>query len=173
MTEEDSTNKIGKVFIWIAWLFGIALLVFVFQDLLDGQYNPNQSPDIYLNEQGRAEVHLLQNRQGHYVVNGTINGSKVTFLLDTGATQVSIPAHIADELRLSRGQSGIAQTANGSVRVFQTTLEQLSIGNIFMDNVAASINPGMRSNEILLGMSALRRVEFSQTGKQLILRERN
>jgi aspartyl protease family protein len=63
------------------------------------------------------------------------------------------------------------QTANGRVKVYSTVLEQLSIGNIFLYNVAANINPAMKSNEILLGMSALKRVDFSQTGKQLILRE--
>jgi aspartyl protease family protein len=47
----------------------------------------------------------------------------------------------------------------------------LSLGNIFLYNVAAHINPAMKSDQILLGMSALKQVDFYQTGKQLILRE--
>ncbi len=171
MTEDDATNKIGKVFIWVAWFFALALLAFLFQGMLDEQWNPNSQPDIALSSTGQAEVRLQQNRQGHYVVDGTINEQKVTFLLDTGATQVSIPVHIAEQLNLQRYGSHLAQTANGTVKVYQTQIEQLRVGNIFLYDVAASINPGMKSNEILLGMSALKRVEFRQTGKTLTITE--
>ena len=171
----DVSNNIGKFFIWIAWILAIGVLVFIFQETLERQWNPNENPDVYLSNTGRAEVHLQQNRQGHYVVQGSINDQKAIFLLDTGATQVSIPAHIAEQLGLKaqqgRNSRHLVNTANGTVTVYQTTLEQLSIGNIFLYNVAAHINPAMKSDEILLGMSALKRVEFSQTGKQLILRE--
>lgn len=171
MTEDDATNKIGKIFVWIAWLMAIALLMFFFQDILDKQFNPNTSPEMRLTSSGKAEVVLQQNRQGHYLARGAINEMPVTFLLDTGATELSIPAHIADDLGL-QGQGGFrVQTANGSVTVYKTQVEQLSLGNIILYNVAAHINPAMKSNEILLGMSALKRVEFRQTGKQLILRE--
>ncbi|MBL0709568.1 MAG: retroviral-like aspartic protease family protein [Colwellia sp.] len=171
MTEDDSTNKIGKLFVWFAWIIAIALLMFVFQNVLNEQYNPNSQPQISLSSSGQAEVILKQNKQGHYVTQGTINESAVIFLLDTGATQVSIPAHIADELQLESFGSYRVQTANGTVTVYQTKIDQLSIGNIFLYNVAAHINPAMKSNEILLGMSALKKVEFSQKGKQLTLRE--
>ena len=173
VTENDVSNKMGKYFVWIAWLIAIALLAFIFQGALDKQWNPNSTPEVYLTEQGLAEVHLKQNRHGHYVTQGMINEQSVTFLLDTGATQVSIPAHIADRLQLRSMGSHRVQTANGIITVYQTNIEQLRIGNIFLYNVAANINPAMQSNEILLGMSALKRVEFRQTGKQLILREQN
>ena len=169
--ENDETTSIGKSFIWIAWVFGLGLLVFVFQDVLDEQYNPNQEPQISLRSNGQAEVTLQQNRQGHYVTNGAINGAEVTFLLDTGATQVSIPAHIAEQLSLKAGSKQRVQTANGSITVYQTKINELRIGNIYLYNVAAHINPSMDSDEILLGMSALKRVEFRQIGKKLILRE--
>jgi aspartyl protease family protein len=171
MTEVDPTNKMAKTFVWIAWIIGLALLVFIFQDALDEQYNPNSQPEIRLSSDGKAEVILNQNRQGHYVAQGTIDGSSVTFLLDTGATQVSIPAHIAEGLGLVAQGSYRVQTANGSVTVYKTEIGQLSLGNIFLYNVAAHINPAMKSDEILLGMSALKRVDFQQTGKQLILRD--
>ncbi len=171
MTEDDPTNKIAKVFVWLAWLIALGLLMFFFQGVLDEQYNPNSQPEMRLTNSGKAEVTLLQNRHGHYVSQGTIDGVPVTFLLDTGATEVSIPAHIADKLNLSAQGNYRVQTANGSITVYKTQIEQLSLGNIFLYNVAAHINPAMKSDEILLGMSALKRVEFRQTGKQLILRE--
>ncbi len=171
MTEDDSTNKIGKLFVWFAWIIAIALLMFVFEDVLNQQYNPNSQPEMSLNSSGKAEVALKQNRQGHYVTKGSINESPVTFLLDTGATQVSIPAHIADQLQLESYGSYPVQTANGRVTVYKTKIDQLSIGNIFLYNVAAHINPAMKNDEILLGMSALKQLDFQQTGKKLILRE--
>jgi len=171
MTEFDPTNKMAKIFIWLAWFFAFALLVFFFQDILDKQWNPNKDPQMSLSTQGKAEVRLQQNRQGHYVVQGAINETPVIFLLDTGATQVSIPAHIAEQLQLKSYAASQVNTANGRTTVYQTKLQQLSIGNIYLYDVAAHINPSMQSNEILLGMSALKRVEFSQVGKQLVLRE--
>lgn len=171
MTEDDSTNKMAKIFVWLAWIIALVLLMFFFQGTLDKQFNPNSQPEMRLTEQGKAEVVLAQNRQGHYVARGTINDMSVTFLLDTGATQVSIPAHIAEKLNLSSQGSYQVQTANGSVTVYKTKLDQLSIGNILLYNVAAHINPAMKTDEILLGMSALKQVDFHQTGKKLILRD--
>ena len=173
MSNTDPTAKLGKYFIWFAWIIVLGLLIFIFQTVLDQQENPNSNPDFSLNAQGKAEVVLQQNRQGHYVTSGTINEIPVVFLLDTGATQVSIPAQVADQLSLTTTGQGIANTANGQVKIYHTRIDQLSIGNIYLYNVRAHINPGMKSNEILLGMSALKQLEFSQTGKKLILRERN
>jgi len=173
MPQNDASSQFGKIFTWLAWLLAIGLLVFVFQDVLDSQNNPNENPSYSLNQQGLAEVILQQNKQGHYVSNGTINQQQVTFLLDTGATEVSIPENIAEQLQLPRMGGYRVETANGSVLVQQTQIDELSIGNIFLYNVRANINPGMRGNEILLGMSALKKIEFQQTGNQLILREQN
>ncbi len=171
MADTDPTNKLGKTFVWFAWIIALALLVFLFQDVLDQQYNPNSKPEMRLTSSGQAEVILDQNRQGHYVARGMINDTPVTFLLDTGATQVSIPAHIAEQLGLIAQGSYRVQTANGTITVYKTEIAQLSLGNIFLYNVAAHINPAMKADEILLGMSALKRVDFQQTGKQLILRD--
>jgi aspartyl protease family protein len=171
MTNLDPTKKLAKIFTWLAWIIALALLMFLFQDVLDKQYNPNTQPEVRLSADGQAEVILAQNKQGHYLTRGTINGSAVTFLLDTGATQVSIPAHIAEQLNLETKGNYRVQTANGSVTVYKTEIGQLSLGNIFLYNVAAHINPAMKSDQILLGMSALKQVDFYQTGKQLILRE--
>ncbi|WP_448212906.1 retropepsin-like aspartic protease family protein [Colwellia sp. MEBiC06753] len=168
----NNSNSLGKSFIWIAWIIAIALLVYIFQGVLDKQWNPNQQPSSHLSTSGKASVTLKQNRQGHYVTNGTINETPVVFLLDTGATQVSIPSHIAQQIGLTGTGSYPVQTANGTVTVYRTHLDSLSIGNIYLYDINAHINPAMRSDEILLGMSALKKVEFSQTGNQLVLTQR-
>ena len=91
-------------------------------------------------------------------------------MLDTGASDVAIPAKLADELGLKRGQPVQYQTANGIVTAYRTTLDSVSIGPMIVRNVSASINPGMQDMEILLGMSVLKHVEFTQRGDTLILR---
>ena len=78
---------------------------------------------------------------------------------------------LADHLSLRRGQPGRAMTANGPVTVYSTSIDELSIGDIKLYNVPASINPGMSDQAILLGMSALKQIEFVQRGDSLTLRQ--
>ena len=153
----------------LAWACLFGLLTLVFGDLLEQQANPNQQPvSIMRGEQ--IEIRLEQNRQGHYVVSGSINGKPAVFLVDTAATSVSIPAHLADEFNLPRGRSRMASTANGRVKITLTEIATLTLGGITLQNVAANINPGMQGEQILLGMSALKQLEFTQRGETLILR---
>ncbi|WP_426358413.1 retropepsin-like aspartic protease family protein [Pseudocolwellia sp. HL-MZ19] len=173
MTEEDTTNKIGKYFVWVAWIIAIGMLVFFFQGLLDTQQNPNSSPTSYLSDNGLNEVHLKRNKQGHYVTTGKINQQSVIFLLDTGATDVSIPEHIAENLNLPRYNKYQVSTANGNTYVYRSVINALKIGDITLYNVEANINPSFKSDEILLGMSALKQLELHQSGNTLKLREQN
>jgi len=160
----------GLTMIILAWAILFVLMALFFQDWLSTQDNPNQSPDSIATD-GRIEVTLLPNRQHHYLVNGSINTTPVVFLLDTGATDVVIPLKLAQKIGLQQGSARIASTANGNVRVYQTRLDSVEIGQIKLNSVSASINPGMDNSVVLLGMSALRRVEFAQKGDMLILRQ--
>jgi aspartyl protease family protein len=162
-------NKMGKSMLIVAWIIGLGMLTLLFDDQLAKQFNPNTDP-ISSSSQGVQEVRLKQNRAGHYVSGGVINGQPVVFLLDTGATHVSVPMHLAEQLNLQMGRSSWVQTANGRVQVAQTSIQRLSIGDIQLDNVRANLNPGFKQNEILLGMSALKQLEFTQKGEWLILR---
>lgn len=167
--EVDHTKKLGKGMTFATWIIGLALLTLFFNNMLDKQYNPNQAPNSVNNING-IEVKLKRNKMGHYVTNGFVNGRPVVFLLDTGATNVSVPAHLANELGLTAGARYTASTANGNVQVAATTIYELNIGDISLRDVRASLNPGMRDDEILLGMSALKQLEFTQRGEWLILR---
>ncbi len=168
---QDDAGKIGKWMFIGAWVVIFGVLVAYFSGALDRKYNPNQTVVSAVNG-GIAEVQLLRNRMGHYVVNGTINGKPVTFLLDTGATNVSIGAHLGQSLGLRPGQQYQAQTANGIVTVASTRINELVIGDIVLNNVDASLNPGMRNDEILLGMSALKHLDLLQSGDLLTMKTR-
>lgn len=162
-------NSFGKPFLFIAWGLALALLVWFFEDKLQEQFNPNQQLQTQQSGQ-QLVVELTQNRMGHYVADGTVNGQPVTFLLDTGATLVAIPAGLAERLELKRGQQGMSQTANGRVITYRTQLDTLGLGGITLKNVRASITPGMDGEVILLGMSALKQFELTQKGDTLTIR---
>lgn len=104
------------------------------------------------------------------MVNGKINHKQVTFLIDTGATLISIPETVARKLQLTKGYPAQSRTANGIIEVFGTRLDSVSIGAIELNNIRATINPHMDGNEILLGMSFMRHLEMTQKGQELILR---
>lgn len=160
----------GRAMLIIFWLLILGLLTYAFGTWEEYQYNPNQ----HLNgaqTQGTRQVVLERNRFHHYVASGLINGVPVTFMLDTGATAVVVPASLADKLQLIAGRPHIANTANGQVQVRATRIDTLELGSIKLRDINASINPGMQGEEILLGMSALKQIEFSQRGKMLTLKQ--
>ena len=102
---------------------------------------------------------------------GTINGEDVTFLLDTGATQVAVPIEVAQRLGLQAGAAIIISTANGRATAHRTRLQRLQLGDIVLTDVDALIAPGMGGDDVLLGMSALKQLEFTQRGGTLLLRQ--
>ena len=153
------------------FILGVGALTLFFDDWLANQSNPNQNPQSIQTSTGIRQVVLERNRQGHYVSGGFINGIPVTFLLDTGATDVAIPIGIAREASLERGYTTRANTANGVIDVYSTRIDELEIGNIILRDIDASITPSMGGDTILLGMSALTKMEFTQRGSTLTLRQ--
>jgi aspartyl protease family protein len=169
--EVREQKRMGTVMQALAWLVLLGFGVFYFSDLLDQQHNPNQSLQTRHAEDGFREVVLQRNKFGHYVTDGQINGMPVTFMLDTGATGVAIPEAIAASLGLRRGRAFPTQTANGMSTSYAANLDSVSVGGIELRDVSAGITPGLQTDEILLGMSFLKHIEFTQRGGQLILRQ--
>ncbi len=171
MPAENSQRRLGVGMTIAMWIVLLGLLTLFFQDWDERQRNPNQNPQMRIGADGVRELVLTRNRAGHYVASGSINGEAVVFMLDTGATDVAIPGPVAKRLRLKQGKAMIYQTANGPVRVYATVLNEVSLDNISLQGVRASINPAMRQQEVLLGMSFLKYLEFTQRGNTLTLRQ--
>lgn len=169
MKNVEPNNKISKVIVSLAWLGFLAMLVIGFDRYLERQSNPNERPNVVYSSDGSAEVMLKQNRQGHYIADGKLNDHWAMFVLDTGATNISIPAKVAEEMKLTQGYPERTRTANGDVVVYRVTLDSVMLGSIELKNVAAHINPHMDGQTVLLGMSFLKHVEMTQKDKQLTL----
>ncbi len=145
----------------------LLLLTFVFSGLIEDRRNPNQQVQSQ-RVGGGVEVVLDSDRQGHFIASGAINGRDVTFLVDTGATLVSVPEEMADELGLERMARIGLETAAGPVTGWMTRIDEVRLGEIVQRDVRAAISPG-RSDTILLGMSFLRDLEMSHSDGQLRL----
>lgn len=162
-------RRLGKGMIYTAWLLALGLLTWIFSAWLENQYNPNRYVTSTVVDDTPAVV-LERNRYGHYNATGQINGHEVDLMLDTGATAVAIPASLEHQLGLKRGPAIRVNTANGTVTAFLTRLKQVRLGGIELHDVKATINPQMKGDQVLLGMSFLKHLEFTQQGDTLILK---
>jgi aspartyl protease family protein len=95
----------------------------------------------------------------------------VRFILDTGATGVAVPDAVAQRLGLQRGRAFRTQTANGTGTSYAARLDSVSVGGIELQDVPAGITPGLQVDQVLLGMSFLKHIEFTQRGDTLTLRQ--
>ncbi|WP_445425560.1 retropepsin-like aspartic protease family protein [Alishewanella sp. HL-SH06] len=171
MQAPEVSSAFGKFFTLITWLMLAGALFWFFQDYLSKQQNPNQQlqSSVSANE---ITTKLARNRAGHYLGVALINGKPIDFLLDTGATTVAISASAAAELGLPKGAEMRVATANGVTTAWRSEIAELKLGLITLHNVPASIVPNLAGSEILLGMSALKQLEFRQQGNELTLIQR-
>jgi aspartyl protease family protein len=153
---------------YLTWLIALALLTMLFNNWLDKQQNPNAAL-ASVNVDIDTPVILKRNRQGHYIASGLVNEQPVVFLLDTGATVISIPEKVAERMELKKGPAVRVGTANGSIKVYSTVLESVQLGHIVLKNVRGHINPFMNGQTALLGMSFLKHLELQQSGDTLKL----
>ncbi len=164
------SKRVGVGMLAFAWIILLGVASLAFNDWLEKRQNPNQTPRTAVTGDGRQSVVLQANHQHHYFALARINGTPVTLLVDTGATDVVIPEALARRLGLPPGPTSIATTANGRIEVHSTIIEEIAIGGIVLRKVRASINPAMSSNEpVLLGMSALKNIEWRQRDGELLL----
>ncbi len=166
---EDQNKQIGKGMIIIAWILIFGMFVWFFGILETNKRNPNQNVSTKISDNGKKEIVLKSSSYGHYVATGKINNQKVTFLVDTGASYVSIPEGVATKLNLKKGAPFLVSTANGTVTVYATKIDEISIGEIRLHDIKADINPHMEGEEILLGMSFLRNLSYTHEGEQLTI----
>lgn len=112
-----------------------------------------------------AAIVIPIDRSMAYRVNGEIEGMTVSMQVDTGASMLSIPAALADKLKLERGQPHQFNTANGTTMGYRTVIHKLKVGDITLTDVDAAVmgNLGI----VLLGQTALSRLKVEQAKGEL------
>jgi aspartyl protease family protein len=118
-----------------------------------------------------ANAILYANTQGHYVSDCQINGASLKFLLDTGATSVVLNSGDAKfaNIDYKRGEPMQVSTANGVVTAYRVTIAMLKIGGITLNQVEASVLEGGSPPLVLMGMSALSRIDMKREDIALTL----
>jgi aspartyl protease family protein len=124
---------------------------------ITGEFFPSE-PQV-----GRGgEVIVNRRMSGEFAIAGRVNGARVTFLFDTGASAVVLTADDARRagVETSRLVFNVpVATANGAAMAAETRLDQIAIGSIVMRNVPAMVARRGALDESLLGMSFLERLK--------------
>lgn len=153
----------GYVF-WSAVWFGLIAAGFFVADRLTGR-----PPVAYRVSEGAQEIAIPASRDGHYYLDGTINGVPLKFMIDTGATYVSVGAEFARAARLPKGIPGYFSTANGTVEGEIVKNLDVEADAFRISGLSVAVTPSQ--GEVgLLGQNFLRRFEVSQSAGVMRLR---
>ncbi len=155
-------NHIIALVVWLA-------LVIVGYVLIDHFSAPD--PVVRSKESGSYEIVVPVARDGHYYLEGAVNGEGVTFLVDTGASYVSIGADVAARAGLPAGVAGVFTTANGRVEGRIVRSQTVAADILEVSGITVAVMP-TRSEFGLLGQNFLRHFSVSQSDGKLILRAR-
>ncbi len=165
-------QAIKYTLIWLC-VGGIIFVVYAFRDegsivfkRLSGELIPSLAQP-----QGQKEI-LRMGKDGHFSVYALVDGKRIQFLIDTGASDVVLSPFDAKKLGFNLTKlkySKSFRTANGIVKGAPVKLSQILIGRIEVKNIPATIN-GADMNRSLLGMAFLKRLSrFEIAGSNLIL----
>ncbi|MTH99672.1 TIGR02281 family clan AA aspartic protease [Roseibium sp. RKSG952] len=153
----QNRQSLGKtmqqVMAWVFIFVGVIALVGLWEDI-----RSTVSPAPQMAVTGNT-IEVPRSFDGHYYLPMLVNGQPITFLVDTGASQIVLSPQDAKRIGIDLDQLnyfGRAATANGVVRTAPVRLDSLTLGPITDSNVSAWINEG-DLNQSLLGMDYLHR----------------
>jgi aspartyl protease family protein len=120
-----------------------------------------------------SRVVLTAGPGGHFTSEGQINGRVVRFIVDTGATAVSMGVAEAERigLKYQNGDRVQMSTANGVVQGWKMTLDNVRLGDVLVGGVDAIVSP-VSMPYVLLGNSFLSRFQMNRTNDQMVLERR-
>jgi aspartyl protease family protein len=120
-------------------------------------------------------VVVSHDRNGHFQVEGHVDGRRMEFMVDTGASVVALTASDAAMLGIhpaEREFTAVVKTANGIVRAAPTQLDRVEVGDLTVRNVAAMVLPDGALSDNLLGLSFLSRLRrFEYSNGRLVLEQ--
>ena len=122
-----------------------------------------------------SAVVRIPGSRGMYKTQGLINGRSVQFLVDTGASVVAMARPTADRLQIQYREQGTpmkVSTASQLKNAWHVKLNSVTVGEITLHQVDGTVIDTEHDQEILLGMSFLNRVKFSQDQGVVVLEAR-
>ncbi|MDD1611274.1 MAG: retroviral-like aspartic protease family protein [Methylococcaceae bacterium] len=137
-------------------------------------WTPNTKVKLPIKEPKKKNTEVLvipQGQGGHYFLNGEVNSHGLTFVVDTGATIVSLPRAFAASASLFCNDKAVIETANGQSNVCTSTITELKLGNFVFKNVTALIVPNLA--QPLLGMNVLQGFNIEQKNEEMRLSEQD
>lgn len=123
---------------------------------------------------GGNSVVLTADVRGHFITRGSINGFPTRFMVDTGASFVSMDVGEARRIGIDykRGERGVMNTANGQMVAYKVRLDNVKVGDISLNFIDATVSEASMGGMTLLGMSFLNRVEMNRAdGKMTLTRK--
>ncbi|MEQ1544391.1 retropepsin-like aspartic protease [Methyloglobulus sp.] len=108
---------------------------------------------------------LKQNASGHYVTDASVDGKPLNFVVDTGASYVSLPESIAHDAQIYCGDKIGMDTANGVADACAAKIKKLQIGPFLVQDVSAVIVPNL--SQPLLGMNVLQLFKIGQENGEM------
>lgn len=121
----------------------------------------------------KRRIVLHAGTHGHFRPQGQINGKTVTFMVDTGASVVSLSVAEAEAIgiKYTNGDRVLLNTANGQTIGWKVQLSSVRLGSVDIYNVDALVTPAPMPY-VLLGNSYLTRFQMTRTNDQLVLEQR-
>lgn len=141
---------------------------------IDGRRTPVGLGTAALRALGTANrVEIAPDARGHYLAQGSVNGATIRFLVDTGATAVTLPGEFARRIGIdaAAGAPVWVTTANGRVLARRVRLDRVALGELTLHQVDAIVQDGL-GEHALLGMTFLSRTELRREGGRLVLEKR-
>lgn len=112
-------------------------------------------------------------RDGHFYASGSVNGKPVNFLVDTGASLVTVSEQFARTAGISTGVPTVFKTANGDLPGRIVSDVPVTIGPVNVSGVRVGVGlVGQETGDALLGQSFLSKFEIVLLKEQMILRKR-
>ena len=115
---------------------------------------------------------LTADSGGHFLTTADVNGIVMKFLVDTGASLVTISSNDAKRAGINylAGQKATLQTANGTTLAYRVKLDTVRLGDITLNNVDGVVVEGNVMGEHgLLGLSFLNRLTMKREGSTMTL----
>ena len=120
-----------------------------------------------------SRIVLTESSGGHFMTAGQINGRAVQFMVDTGATSISMSTQDAERAGISY-KSGVPvqiSTANGAAQGFRIKLNSVRVADVEVYDVEAVVIP-QPMPFLLLGNSFLTRFQMKRENNLMTLDKR-